>query len=243
LIAYDKDRADPRDSLTLLVNTLAQHRKGLPMPRGFRPAVLSMLLIAALALVACGGSDKNDDDRVSVTGLSSATAASDATSAAGTAAAGGMPEPDEGVLLERLQVPSIRVDAPVETLGVNARGAMEDPVGKDAVAWYNFSEFPGYGGNAVFSGHVDWYTGELGVFGRVKELKDGDEIVIKLSDGMEIKYKVVSTTLYKSSDAPIDRIVGRTEKDSLTFITCEGTFDRGAQDYSHRRVVRAERVA
>ena len=95
----------------------------------------------------------------------------------------------------------------------------------------------------MFSGHVDWYTGELGVFGQVKELKDGDEILVKLSDGMEIKYKVVSTTLYKSADAPIDKIVGRTEKDSLTFITCEGTFDRGAQDYSHRRVVRAERVA
>lgn len=214
------------------------------MPRGFRPAVLSMLLIAALALVACGGGDKNNDDRVSVTGLSSATAAANATAAAtGTAAAGGMPEPIEGVLLERLQVPSIRVDAPVETLGVNARGAMEDPVGKDAAAWYNFSEFPGYGGNAVFSGHVDWYTGELGVFGRVKELKDGDDILLKLSDGMEIKYRVVSSILYKSAEAPIDKIVGRTEKDSLTFITCEGTFDRGAQDYSHRRIVRAERVA
>ncbi|MGD9891644.1 MAG: class F sortase [Dehalococcoidia bacterium] len=212
------------------------------MPRGFRPAVLTMLLIAALALVACGGSDKNDEDNGSVSGLASATAV-DATSAATGTATGEMPHPVEGVLLNRLQVPSVNIDAPVETLGINARGEMEDPAGKDAVAWYNFSEFPGFGGNAVFSGHVDWFTGELGVFGRVKELKDGDEILIQLSDGMEIKYKVVSSTLYKSADAPVEKIVGRTDKDSLTFITCEGTFDRGAQDYSHRRVVRAERVA
>lgn len=213
------------------------------MPRGFRPAVLAMLLLAALALVACGGGDK-DEDNGSVSGVSSATSAADATSApGGTAAAGDMPRPEEGVLLDRLQVPSVRIDAPVETRGINGRGEMEDPAGKDAVAWYNFSEFPGFGGNAVFSGHVDWFTGELGVFGRVKELKDGDEIVVKLSDGMEIKYEVVSSTLYESSKAPVEQIVGRTDKDSITFITCEGTFDRGAQDYSHRRVVRAERVA
>jgi len=60
---------------------------------------------------------------------------------------------------------------------------------------------------------------------------------------MEMLYKVVSSTLYKSSEAPVDKITGHTEQDSLTFITCEGTFDRGAQDYSHRRVVRAERVS
>jgi LPXTG-site transpeptidase (sortase) family protein len=211
------------------------------MPHGFRPAVLVMLLLASFALVACGGGDKNDEENGSVSGLASATSASNGTSSPG--AAGDMPQPVEGVILERLQVPSIRIDAPVETLGVNERGEMENPDGKDAVAWYDFTEFPGYGGNAVFSGHVDWFTGELGVFGRVKELKDGDEILIKLSDGMEIKYKVVSSTLYKSSDAPVEEIVGRTDTDSLTFITCEGTFDRDAQDYSHRRVVRAERVA
>jgi LPXTG-site transpeptidase (sortase) family protein len=211
------------------------------MPRGFRPAVLAMLLLATLALVACGGGDK-DDDNGSVSGVSSATAA-DATSASGGTAAGDMPRPEEGVLLDRLQVPSVRIDAPVETRGINGSGEMEDPAGKDAVAWYNFSEFPGFGGNAVFSGHVDWFTGELGVFGRVKELKDGDEIVVKLSDGMEIKYKVVSSTLYESSKAPVEQIVGRTDKDSVTFITCEGAWDRDARDYSHRRVVRAERMA
>lgn len=214
------------------------------MRPAYRPARLAMLLLAALTLVACGGGDKNDDGG-SVSGLSSATAAADATTSPSSpaAATNGMSQPKEGVFLERVVAPSINIDAPVETLGINDRGEMENPVGKDAVAWYNFSEFPGYGGNAVFSGHVDWFTGELGVFGRVKELKTNDEIVLKLSDGMELKYKVVASDLYKTADAPVDKIVGRTEKDSITFITCEGTWDRNGQDYSHRRVVRAERVA
>jgi LPXTG-site transpeptidase (sortase) family protein len=227
----------------MLDATLVQHGKGMPMRPAVRPALLAMLLLAALAVVACGGGDKNDDDSGSVSGLSTTTAANATTSPPSPAATNGMSQPKEGVILERVIAPSIQIDAPVETLGINDRGEMENPAGKDAVAWYNFSEFPGYGGNAVFSGHVDWFTGELGVFGRVKELKKDDEIVLKLSDGMELKYKVVSSDLYKTADAPVDKIVGRTEKDSITFITCEGTWDRNGQDYSHRRVVRAERVA
>jgi LPXTG-site transpeptidase (sortase) family protein len=205
---------------------------------GFRPAALTTLLIVALVLAACGGG-KNDERSGSVTGLPTSTG----TAAPTGAATSEMPHPQEGAVLERLVVPSARIDAPVETKGINGRGQMENPEGKDTVAWYDFSEFPGFGGNAVFSGHVDWYTGELGVFGRVKDLKDGDEVMLKFSDGMELKYKVVSTTLYEAKKAPVETIVGRTEKDSITFITCEGTFDRGAQDYSHRRIVRAERVA
>lgn len=219
------------------------------MPVRFRPAILAIALLGALVIVACGGGGdkkKIESGTVDSSGAAPPPAATQigarATTPAATTAAG-FPTPKEGVFLERLVVPGARIDATVETRGINARGEMEDPAGKDAVAWYNFSEFPGYGGNAVFSGHVDWFTGELGSFGRVKDLKTGDEVVIKLSDGMEMKYKVVSTNLYESAKAPVDEIVGRTEKDSLTFITCEGAFSRSAQDYSHRRIVRAERTS
>lgn len=209
------------------------------------------LLTLTLALAACGGGGdkKNDDSSAgSVAGLGTASATAASTPAPGespspTAPPAGLPEPKLGSILERVAIPTIQVDSPVETKGVNARGEMENPSGKDTVAWYDFSEFPGFGGNAVFSGHVDWFTGELGVFGRMKELKEGDEVLFKLSDGMEMKYRVISTVLYETAKAPVQEIVARTEKDSVTFITCEGTFDRRAQDYSQRRIVRAERVA
>lgn len=214
----------------------------MPVPIRTRPFVIVALLVAAMTLVACGGDD-NDDPAVGITTPDS-TAATSTTAPTGTAAAAGeFPQPKEGVLLDRLVSPKIRMDAAVETRGLNARGEMENPEGKDAVAWYDFTEFPGFGGNAVFSGHVDWFTGELGVFGRVKELKEGDEIQIQLSDGMTMTYKVTTSVLHESAKAPVEEIVGPTEKDSVTFITCEGTFDRGAQDYSHRRIVRAERVS
>lgn len=223
------------------------------MRSGFRPASLAALLLVALTLIACGGGDKKDERRTgAVTGVPTAPAAAPSTAdtatttpdaAATTTTIAGMPVPKEGVVLERLMVPLVGIDAVIETRGINARGEMEDPGGKDAVAWYDFSEFPGFGGNAVFSGHVDWFTGELGAFGRVRDLKEGDEILLRMSDGMELKYRVVNATVYESAKAPVDQIVGRTEKDSVTFITCEGSFSRSAQDYSHRRVVRAERVS
>lgn len=211
--------------------------------------LLSAIVLTALTLVACRGGDKkpDQDQAGSVSGLPTATAAASPTetpsAAAGATETPGLSPPTIGVLLDRLVVPKVKIDSPVEVKGINNRGEMEDPSGKDAVAWYDFSEFPGFGGNAVFSAHVDWFTGELGPFGRVKELKDGDEILLKLSDGSEMKYQVVATTLYESAKAPVAEIVGKTDKDSITFITCEGTFDRRAQDYSHRRIVRAERVS
>jgi LPXTG-site transpeptidase (sortase) family protein len=217
----------------------------------FRPRnlVVAALLLASVAFVACGGGDKKKKDEPqagSVSGLPAATATLDNAASStpeASASPSGLSAPKIGATLDRLVVPTIKIDAPVESKGINSRGEMEDPTGKDAAAWYNFSEFPGFGGNAVFSGHVDWYTGELGVFGRMRDLKNGDEIFLKLSDGMELKYQVVSTIVYESAKAPVEEIVARTPKDSITFITCEGVFDRRSGDYSHRRIVRAERVA
>lgn len=215
-----------------------------------RLPLLAALLSLSLMLAACGGGDKQMDSGVStgVSGLPVASATAEAArpgepTATPAPVAAGLPQPKEGSILERMVVSVIKMDAPVEVKGLNARNEMENPSGKDAAAWYDFSEFPGFGGNAVFSGHVDWFTGELGVFGRLRELKQGDEIQLLLSDGMEMKYAVVSSTLYETAKAPIAEIVGRTEKDTLTFITCDGTFNRATQDYSHRRIVRAERVA
>jgi LPXTG-site transpeptidase (sortase) family protein len=151
------------------------------------------------------------------------------------------PPPSENAQLTRLIIPSAKVNAPLQTKGVNTRNEMENPDGKDNVAWYNFTARPGFGSNAVFSGHVDWYTGERGVFWYLRDLKEGDEITLRLSDGMELKYRVVRNETFKADNAPVAEIVGPTTAESITLITCEGVFSRNSQDYSDRRVVRAER--
>jgi hypothetical protein len=47
---------------------------------------------------------------------------------------------------------------------------------------------------------------------------------------------------FDAASAPIDQIVGPTATDSLTFITCAGTFDTTTRQYDKRLVVRAEKA-
>lgn len=152
------------------------------------------------------------------------------------------PTPSPDARIARLIIPAAKVNAPVQVKGVNARNEMENPDGKDNVAWYNFTDRPGFGSNAVFSGHVDWYTGEQGVFWYLRNLKEGDEVIVRMTDGTELKYRVTENKTYRASEAPVAEIVGPTPNEVVTLITCDGVFDRRSQDYDLRRVVRAERV-
>jgi LPXTG-site transpeptidase (sortase) family protein len=154
-----------------------------------------------------------------------------------------LPRPDAAAQPARLVIPDAKVDHRIVVRGLTARREMEDPGGKDDVAWYNFSALPGYGSNAVFSGHVDWYTGQPGVFWYLRDLKEGDEVRVQYTDGMVLTYRVNRIEVYGADDAPVAEITAPTPTDTLTMITCDGVFSKSARDYTKRRVVWAERVA
>jgi LPXTG-site transpeptidase (sortase) family protein len=153
-----------------------------------------------------------------------------------------LPKPHADARFTRLAVPVLGIDAPVQEKGVDSRNRMEEPDTKDVVAWYHFTSKPGFGSNAVISGHVDWY-GTHGVFARLRELKVGDEVVLEFSDGVRLTYRVTSTEVWPLDNAPVRQIVGPTREEVVTLITCEGQFDRERDDYDARRVVRAKRVS
>jgi LPXTG-site transpeptidase (sortase) family protein len=144
--------------------------------------------------------------------------------------------------LTRLIIPKIEVDAPVVTLGVDGQGVMQSPKTAFEVGWYDFTAQPGTGGNAVFSGHVDFASVGTAVFWDLHKLGPGDLVEVRLADGTTYQYVVVSNASYPGDDAPIADIVGPTGKDTVTIITCTGTFNRDIHQYSHRLVVRAERI-
>ena len=141
-----------------------------------------------------------------------------------------------------LRIPKIGVSAVIVHLDLKPDGSLPSPDGPEPVAWYTFSAQPGTVGNAVLSGHVDWHTGVLGVFWRLRELVPGDRVYIDIQDGTELVYEVTSTKLYPASEAPVDEILGPHPGERITMISCEGTFIRAIRDYDHRRVVVAERV-
>jgi LPXTG-site transpeptidase (sortase) family protein len=153
-----------------------------------------------------------------------------------------VPSPEPFVPISRLRIPRLGVDAEVVVLGIDASGAMVDPSTPTAVAWYDFSSRPGSQGNAVFAGHVDYANYGPAVFFNLANLRAEDEIAVGLADGTVLRYAVVSKETYTAAAAPVQEIVGPTDNEMVTLITCGGRFDTRSREYDQRVVVRARRV-
>ena len=147
--------------------------------------------------------------------------------------------------IERIIIPRIGIDAGIVTMGVDRDGTMQSPNRPEQVAWYNFSAPPGLGSNAVFSGHVDWYTGITGVFWGLRKLEEGDLIQIKMGDSTLYTYRVMSNEVITAdlNAQQLGEIIGPARRDLVTLITCDGSFNGATQEYSKRRVVRGELVS
>ena len=149
----------------------------------------------------------------------------------------------------RMIIEKIGVDAPVVTYGLDENRIPIVPTGGDAsqvVAWYDFSEKPGSGGNAVFAGHVTW-NGQA-VFYNLTSLQAGDIIKFRDNNGREIAYRVASNALMDPNDPNALQMMYPTSKDVVTIITCGGSFYQTGDpvfggDYTNRIVVRGELVS
>jgi hypothetical protein len=64
-----------------------------------------------------------------------------------------------------------------------------------------------------------------------------------LEDGTVYQYAVSSKIQYDAATAPVDQIVGPTAEETVTLITCSGTFSQSSHQYDKRLVIRAERIA
>ncbi len=140
-----------------------------------------------------------------------------------------------------VRIPALGVDAQIVPLGLDADGAMATPDGPFEVGWYSPGARPGERGNVLLDGHVDWTNKETGVpFGAVfwglKQLGEGDEVYINTGN-KSYKYVVEKTVVLRWDDPSGAGYVQNTDTPIATLITCGGTFDKGARNYSHRVVV------
>ncbi|MFW6075033.1 MAG: class F sortase [Chloroflexota bacterium] len=141
---------------------------------------------------------------------------------------------------KQIQIPSLEVDAPVVSVGINEAGAMAAPEDFGHVAWYQHGATPGENGRAVLAGHVDSYTGPA-VFYRLKDLQAGDEIFIHSGPGGPAQRFIVrESASYETDLAPVDQIFGDSDRPELILITCSGPFDRNSGRYLERHVVYAD---
>jgi len=122
----------------------------------------------------------------------------------------------------RIQIPSIKVDAAIEYVGLTSEGNMDIPKNYDNTAWYAPGARPGDVGNAAIAGHVDSKTGKA-VFWDLAKLKPGDEIFVVGDDGVTRRFVVASRDSYERTNAPLQQIFGPTSERHLNIITCDRT--------------------
>ena len=162
-----------------------------------------------------------------------------------------------GAVLGRMRVPALGIDAPVGVRLVGGDGQMPNPAGPSDVIWYDFSGWEGIGGaiggggNAVFSGHVDYaarvpyagvdYRGR-GVFFSLSLLSPGDVIEVE-SAGQTIRYAVSWRQTVDAAETDWGEMLSAdVAVDTITLITCGGEFDFDSRSYVDRVVIRAERI-
>jgi sortase (surface protein transpeptidase) len=155
--------------------------------------------------------------------------------------------PPSDAPIARMIIDKLGVDAPVVSLGLDENGVPMVPDNPYDVVWYDFTSRPGWGSNAVFSGHVDWVIWGrpvIGVFYYLRDLDLDDEIKIVLEDGTEYHYKVTANRALPSDDPEVLSLMGPTPEDVVTLITCGGTWIRDYREplggrYTDRQIVRA----
>ena len=154
----------------------------------------------------------------------------------------GSPQGVSGTAPVFLTIPRIGTAATVVPLGLLEDGTLDAPADPDTIGWYALGSGVGAPGNAILDGHVDW-GGRLRVFGRLRELRPGDAVLVTDADGQSFEYRVSWTRLVDAAAAPLDEIYGQGEQEELTLITCGGAFDAAERMYVDRLVVRAVRAA
>jgi hypothetical protein len=135
-----------------------------------------------------------------------------------------------------IDTPGVRVDAPVEYLGLTPSRAMETPRGWWNVGWYELGPVPGQRGNAVIAGHLDSTTGPA-AFWNLRYLRIGDLVSVVSTDGKVVRFRVSRMVVYYVDQMPMQEIFGPSSGSHLNLYTCEGYFDRGAGQYDRRLVV------
>ena len=134
-------------------------------------------------------------------------------------------------------IPSINVHRPVEAVGVDRSGAMKVPQNLWNAGWYEYGPVPGAPGDAVIEGHAGWPAAPL-LFGRLNQLRKGDQVVVVLADGSRRLFLVDSMAIWPARAHPTG-LFDTGGPPRLTLITCAGQFDAQYKTYADRLVVEA----
>lgn len=150
------------------------------------------------------------------------------------------PAPLEASKPARLEIPSLRISADIEDVGINAKREMGTPRDARNVGWYKYGPVPGQIGSAVIDGHLKNGFAFGGVFSNLRDIQLNDDVYIITEAGSRLHFVVTEITLYPYTDAPTDIIFGKKDTARLNLITCAGVWLPGQYTYDQRLVVYTE---
>ncbi len=150
--------------------------------------------------------------------------------------------PDPEVAPTRLAIAGLDIAMPVVPVGVEADGQMEVPSKAATAGWYQHGPGLSAGkGHVVLAAHVDDATG-LGPFARLRDAKEGEEIVLR-GEGETRRYTIVRVEQTDKQEVDLDGVFSRTGEEMLVLVTCGGSFDWDERHYSDNVIVWAQPVA
>ncbi|MEV4756587.1 class F sortase [Micromonospora sp. NPDC049559] len=161
---------------------------------------------------------------------------------------GSRPPPRDFPVLEpsrpvRVEIPSIRVKAPVQRVGLADDGSIAVPplARHNEAGWYERGPTPGQFGPAIIVGHADTRTGPS-VFHDLVRLRAGAKIQVARADRSVAIFEVNSVEHFDKAKLPTERVYGDYQRPGLRLITCGGEWVGGSIGYADNVVVFASLV-
>ncbi len=132
---------------------------------------------------------------------------------------------------DRLQIPAIGVDAPVQPTGVQAGGALAIPPDPADVGWWAGGGFPGENtGAVVLAGHIDSAASGPGALFRLQDVRPGQAVTV-VASGHAYHYRVAALRAYAKDALPAAAIFGQQVSSRLVIVSCGGPFDAATGHY------------
>ncbi|WP_327319693.1 class F sortase [Streptomyces sp. NBC_01235] len=181
--------------------------------------VIALVLLTGLALIRNGSGEFD----IGPPQPASAAAADSRTAGA----FGRTPAPLPYAVPDRVQIPAIRVDAPVMPVGLDTDGWVAAPPPEDPnlAGWFTGGVSPGEKGTAVVVGHVDNKLGPA-VFYGLGALKKGNRVEVARKDGKTAAFEIYGIEVFEKNNFPGDRVYASKGSPELRIITCGGGFSK-----------------
>src|SRR5689334_15514766 len=144
---------------------------------------------------------------------------------------------------KRLTIPSIKVEAPILSVGRAKDGSVDVPPLQrhNEAGWFDQGPTPGQFGPALIVGHADTRSGPS-VFFNLGRLKAGQKIEVLREDDSVAIFQINSVEHFGKEKLPVKRVYGDYSRPSLRLLTCGGKWLGGKQGYSDNVVVFASLV-